>query len=108
MVKNFLLGLAVVALATANAATTYKVTFFQPVVVNGTQLKPGDYKVEVQDNKVLIKQGKVMAEAPVKIMSNEEKYSRDVVRMNGTDIEEIRIGGTHTRLVFDKAGVSTN
>ena len=108
MVKGLTIGFATLALAAASAATSYNVTFFEPVVVNGTTLKAGEYKVEVNDNKAIIKKGKAVAESPIKIESNEAKYPSTSVRLAGTQLEEIRVGGTRTKLVFEKTGVATN
>jgi hypothetical protein len=109
VVKGFTIGFATLALAIASAASSYNVTFYDPVVVNGTTLKPGDYKVEVGENKVVIKRGRAIAESPVKVETNEAKYSSTTIRLGeGTQLEEIRIGGTHTRLVLEKTGVATN
>jgi hypothetical protein len=109
MVKNVLLGFATAALAVASAATSYNVTFYQPVTVNGAQLKAGDYKVELKsDNMAVIKQGKTETEAPVKVETGSQKFSRTAVRINGTQLEEIRVGGTDKRLVFEKSGNATN
>ena len=108
MVKNVLLGFASFAVAVASAAANYTVTFYQPVMVNGSELKPGDYKLELKDNTAVLKQGKKEANAPVKVEQGGEKYDRTSVRMNGTAVEEIRIGGTNTRVVFDKTGAATN
>jgi len=108
VVKALTLGFASLALAAASAATSYNVTFFQPVVVNGTTLKAGEYKVEINDNKAIIKKGKALAESPVKVESNEAKYPTTSVRLAGAQVEEIRVGGTRTKLVFEKTGVATN
>ena len=109
MVKGLTIGFATLALAVASAATSYNVTFFEPVVVNGTTLKAGDYKVEISDNKAIIKKGKVVAESPVRVESNDAKYPSTSVRLlGGTQVDEIRVGGTRTRLVFEKTGVATN
>jgi hypothetical protein len=108
MVKNILLGFASLALAVASAATSYSVTFYQPVMINGSELKAGDYKVELKDKTAVIKQGKVMTEAPVTVQNDSQKYQRTAVRLNGMQVEEIRIGGTSTRIVFDKASNATN
>jgi hypothetical protein len=108
VVKGLTIGFVTFALAVASAATSYRVTFFEPVVLNGTTLKPGDYRVEINDNKAIIKRGKTVAESPVKVESNEAKYSTTSVRLAGPQVEEIHIGGTHTKLVFEKAGVATN
>jgi hypothetical protein len=109
MVKNVLLGFATAALAVASAASSYSVTFFQSVTVNGTELKAGDYKLELKDNGMaVIKQGKVMTEAPVKIETENQKFARSSVRINGNQVEEIRLGGTTKRVVFEKSGNATN
>jgi hypothetical protein len=108
MVKNILLGFTSVALSVASAAGSYTVTFYQSVMVNGSELKPGDYKLELKDNTAVIKQGKTVAEAPVKVENEGQKYSRTAVRMNGMQVDEIRIGGTNTRVVFDKTSNATN
>jgi hypothetical protein len=103
--KKVLLFLATGALAVAAAGTAYKVTFFQPSWVNGTELKPGEYKIEVAGDKATIKNGKNTVETAVKVESNGEKYSSTAVRYQNGDgkyrIQEIRIGGTNTKLVFN-------
>jgi hypothetical protein len=108
MVKNILLGLGFVALVVASAATSYRVTFSTPVVINGAQLKAGDYQVELKEKTALIKQGKTVTETPVKVENSDQKFDRSSVRLDGTQVEEIRLGGTHTRLVFEKTGNATN
>jgi hypothetical protein len=108
MVKNVLLGFGSFALAVVSAATSYNVTFYQPVMINGSELKAGDYKVELKDKTAVIKQGKTVTEAPVAVENDSTKYQRTSVRLNGMQVEEIRIGGTNTRLVFDKTANATN
>ena len=108
MVKRLTIAFASLALAVASAASSYSVTFFQPVEVNGTTLKAGDYSVEVKDNKAIIKRGKSVAEVPVKVENNDAKYQTTSVRLAGTQVEEIHVGGTRTKLVFEKTGVATN
>jgi hypothetical protein len=108
MVKNILLGFASFGLAVASAASSYNVTFYQPVMVNGSELKPGDYKVELKDKTAVIKQGKTATEAPVRIENDGKKFERTSVRLHGMQVEEIRIGGTNTRIVFDTGSNATN
>jgi hypothetical protein len=109
MVKNILLGFASLALAVvASAASSYNVTFYQPVMINGSELKAGDYKLELKDKTAVIKQGKTVTEAPVKVQNDSQKFQRTAVLMNGMQVEEIRIGGTTTRIVFDKTSNATN
>lgn len=100
--KKLLIGFTTVALAVASAGTKYNVTLFQPSTVNGTELKPGDYKVEVDGSKAIFKTGKKVVEAPVKVEETSNKFSTNTVRyVEGTHVQEIRLGGTHTKLVFE-------
>jgi hypothetical protein len=108
MVKKMVLGFASLALAIASAASSYNVTFYQPVMINGSELKAGDYKVELKDKMVVIKQGKTVTEAPASIQNDSQKYARTAVRLNGMQVDEIRIGGTSTRIVFEKTSNATN
>lgn len=108
MVKKILLGFAGLALAIASAATSYKVTFYEPVMINGSELKPGDYKLEIKDKTAVLSQGKTTTEAPVTVQNEAQKFQRTAVRLNGTQVQEIRIGGTTTRVVFDKGSNATN
>lgn len=108
MIKKFVLGMGVFALAILSAANSYNVTFYDPVVINGTTLKAGDYTLEIKENTAIIRQGKVMAQASVKIENNDKKFATNTVRVSGTQLEEIKLGGTHTRLVFEKTGTATD
>lgn len=104
MIRKLALSFSAFALAIASAASTYTVTLYQPSIVNGTELKPGDYKVEVKDNTVTISKGKQSVQSPVKTETAESKFSSTSVRyLNGDGkyrLQEIRIGGTNTKLVF--------
>jgi hypothetical protein len=102
--KKLMLSFAILALAIASA-DTYRVTLFQPSVVSGTELKPGDYKLEVTDHKVVISKGKTSVEAAVKVEKADSKFKSTSVRYANGDgkltVQEIRLGGTTTRLVFN-------
>jgi hypothetical protein len=109
MVKNVLLGFATAALAMASAGTSYNVTFYQPVMVNGAELKAGDYTLELKDdNTAVIKQGETVAEAHVKVKNDSQTYDRNIVRLNHRRVEEIRLAGSTKRLLFEKSGNVTN
>jgi hypothetical protein len=105
MTNKILLSFATLALAAASAASSYRVTLFQPSIVAGQELKPGDYKVTVKDNKATIASGKHSVEASVKTETAENKFSSTTVRYSNGDgkyrVQEIRLGGTNTRLVFE-------
>jgi len=103
--KKILLSFTTLALAISSAASTYKVTLFQPAVVNGTELKAGEYKITVKDNnKAVLQSGKTSVEADVKTETADSKFSSTSVRfLNGEGkyrVQEIRLGGTNTKLVF--------
>lgn len=87
------------------AAATYTVTLFQPSLVAGKELKPGDYKLIVEDGKAVIQKGKEKVEATVRVEQSDSKFSSTSVRYteeNGKlKIQEIRLGGTTTKLVFN-------
>ena len=103
--KKILLSFATVALAVASAANSYRVTLFQPAVVNGTELKPGDYKVTLKDDKAVLTSGKTSVEAKVKQETASSKFSSTTVRYTDSagkyHVQEIRLGGTTTKLVFE-------
>jgi hypothetical protein len=102
MTKAALFLLAAAAVASARS---YTVTLFQPATFGDVELKPGEYKVEVNEQKAVIRNGKVHGESPVKIENGETKYDSTTVRYSNGDgkmkIQEIRLGGTKTKLVFD-------
>jgi hypothetical protein len=104
MIKMLSFSLAALALSVASAASAYKVTLFQPSLVNGTELQPGVYRVELKDNKAVISRGKQSVEAPVTTETAASKFASTTVRFNNGDgkyrLQEIQIGGTNTKLVF--------
>jgi len=107
MRKNFMLfALAAAGLASAE---TYHVKLLDPTVLNGTELKAGEYKVDVADNKAIFHSGKKSVEAPVKVETAGGKFANTTLRYGaGADgkmtLQAIQVGGSKTRLVFGGAG----
>lgn len=102
MMKNVLLCFSTIALATAFAASSYKVTLFDASTVNGTTLKPGDYKMQLTGSGIVLKNGKDATEVPAKTEIADKKYSTTSVRYNNKhEIQEIWIGGTKTKVVLN-------
>ncbi len=90
---------------TVFAGDTYRVELFKPISVNGTLLKQGECKLQLVDNKVVFKQGKTTVEAPVKVEATGQKFLTTTVSVNEDTNQpnEIRLGGTKTKLLFDGA-----
>ncbi len=93
-----------VALMMASAAT-YHVTLYHPTVVAGQELKAGDYKVTVDGDKAVISMGKLKVEAAARLETADTKFSSTSVRYaeegGKLKIQEIRLGGTNQRLIFN-------
>ena len=87
------------------SAATYNVTLFQPSVVAGKELKAGDYKVTIDGDKAIISMGKQKIEASAKLETAESKFSSTSVRYTTEagkmKIQEIRLGGTNQKVVFN-------
>ena len=106
MHRKLVAGFALLsALTLASAANTFSVNLYKTTVVNGTTFKAGECKLELKDNQVVLKQGKNTAEAPVKVENGSDKFSSTTVGYtDGNRIQEIRLGGTTTKVLFDGSG----
>ena len=73
-------------------------------VVAGTKLAPGDYKLQVDGDKVKIYSTKQSVETTAKVETNGTKYAGTRVKYDNSDgsyrVLEIYLGGTNTKLVF--------
>ena len=100
----FLIVVTLMAVSFATAKT-YTVKLHQPSMVEGKELKPGSYKVELNDAKVMITNGKETVETAVKTEEGDVRFSSTSVRYTDDNgkmkIREIRLGGTSTKLVFN-------
>ena len=102
---KFLFAFAVLALVIASAKS-YTINLFEAAKVGNTELKAGEYKVELVDQKAVIRAGKVESQVPVKVESAPTKYATTSV-VYGTDggtrqVREIHLGGTNTKLVLSE------
>lgn len=86
-------------------AASYSVTLFQPSTVAGTELKAGEYKLTIDGDKATIVKGKEKVEAAVKMETADTKFAATSVRYTDQGgkmkIQEIRLGGTNTKVVFN-------
>lgn len=104
MMRKVLPFFLIAGLAVASARS-YTVSLFETATVGSTELKPGEYKIEVNDQKAVIHSGKVRTESNVKVEEGDTRFATTVVRYGKSAdgkalIQEIRIGGTKTRLLF--------
>ena len=86
-------------------AKSYRLTLYESSILGSTELKPGEYTLELKDQTVVLKNGKAQAEAPVKVENEPSKFPTTTVRYSNGDgkykITEIRLGGTHIKLVMN-------
>lgn len=106
MLKNVLFLTAILLLSvTVISAKTFTVTLHQPSVVEGKELKPGNYKVQLAGETATITNGKQTVESAIKTEETSERFSATSVRYTEKDgkmtIREIRVGGTGTKVVFN-------
>ena len=100
--KKLLVMLALLGASLAYAKS-FHVTLYEKSVLGSTELKPGDYTVELKDQQVVIRSGKVEASAGVTVENESTKFGTTTVRYSNGDgrfhIQEIRLGGTNMKLV---------
>jgi|SwirhirootsSR2_FD_contig_71_3310455_length_462_multi_3_in_0_out_0_1 hypothetical protein len=105
--SNVLLFVCTGALALAGSAASYKVTFFMPSEVAGKQFRAGEYKIQINGDKAVIRDSKGTVEAPVKVETGDTKFATTSIRYQNVDgkakVDQIRVGGTNTTLVFGAA-----
>ena len=86
-------------------AKSYRLVLYEKSMLGSTELKPGEYTIELKDEQVLVKNGKLEAQAAVKVENDAGKFSTTTVRYSNGDghyhIQEIRLGGTHMKLVVN-------
>jgi hypothetical protein len=104
MKKALLFACLMAGMAFASAKS-FTITLFEPAMIGGTELKAGDYKFELQDQKIVIKHGHDTTEAAVKVETGEGKFSSTAVTYANADgknkVQEIRLGGTNMKLVLN-------
>ena len=104
--KKLVLSVVAFAGMALAAGKTYDLKLYSSAMVGNTELKAGEYRVEVTDDKAVIKGAKVQKEAAVKIETSDDKYPTTTVRLSAGEkpqIKEIRLGGTKTKLVFSES-----
>jgi hypothetical protein len=102
---KYAVGLTAFTLGIASAASSYSVKLTSPMSIGSTQLKAGEYKVEVQGDKAVFKMGKSSTEVPATLAKGDQKkYPVTSLVSNGTNLVEIDLGGTTDKIVFSPSG----
>ena len=106
-INKLMLGACVFSLGIATAASTYHVRISDPTWVGQNELKPGDYQVKVEGDKVTFKMGKTMVAVPAKVETNTAKFSdtqMDIKTENGqAKLKELDLGGTKSKIVLSES-----
>jgi acetamidase/formamidase len=105
MIQRVLM-LSLISLASVSAGEKnpkFDVTLYQPVVLNGTTFKAGEAKMEIVDGKAVLTQGKVTAQAAVKVELAKNKYLQTRIGFKDSQISDVSVGGTNKHIVFQEA-----
>lgn len=94
------LGLATLALGIASAASSHNITLYNPMTVGDVHLKAGSYTVEMKGDKAVFTSGKKAVEVPATLGTNDQKYKATSLVSNNSNIQEIDLGGTKSKIVF--------
>ena len=94
--SSLFMGLAGVAIASAGAR--YSIHIAEPVTVAGTELNPGDYRMELDGEKATIHAGKSSVATNVKTEEGATKY----IANGKYKLSEIHLRGTRMKIVFNE------
>jgi hypothetical protein len=105
--NKLMLGACVFSLGIATAASSYHVRIADPTWVGTAELKPGEYEVKVDGDKVTFKQGKNVVAVTAKVETSAFKYSdtqMDIKTENGqAKLRELDLGGTKSKIMLTDA-----
>jgi|SRR5208282_456352 len=69
----------------------------------GKQLKAGEYTFTADENKLtVLKQGKVVAEAPIQWQDATSKYAMNAVVLDGNQVREVRFSGKNRTAIVQQ------
>ena len=101
--KRLLLAITLLGASIASAKT-YSIKLSSPAFIGNSQLKSGEYRLELKGDSVLVKDGKMVSEFPVHVENEARKFDNTSVTTSSEGgsnrIEEIHLGGTTVKLVF--------
>jgi hypothetical protein len=106
-ISKLALALTTFAIGIASAASNYSVTIPAAMQAGQTQLKPGDYKVTVDADKVTFKSGKNVVEIPATVEKGATKYRDTMLDSAGSQLQDIQFGGTNLKVIFKSTSAPT-
>jgi len=103
--KKLLFIFCALALPAAYAADkTFRFSLHEQATLNGTELKAGDYRVQIDGDKATIRVGNTEIDVAVKVETADHKFRDTMVALEGPSghhrLSEIDLGGSNTRIVF--------
>jgi hypothetical protein len=99
-ISKLALALTTFAIGIASAASNYSLTLSSVTMVGQAELKPGDYKVTIEGDKVTFKNGKDSIEIPATVEKGAKKYPETLLDSSGSQLQDIQFGGTNLKVIF--------
>lgn len=104
MKKTLLLSFVALGTTAFASSNNYKLELTQDSVIEGKNLKAGEYRVSFENGNAVIKHGKETIEVPAREETEGSKFaSSSLIYQADGKLSEVRFGGTHTKLIFEGA-----
>jgi hypothetical protein len=84
----------------AGPTGSYTISVPATLQVGDAHLKPGTYKVSVEGNQAMFRQGKSSISVPVNVEKNRNTAQDTAMETAGSSLHAINLGGTNVKLVF--------
>jgi len=102
--KTLLLSFVVLGSMAFAAGNTVRVNLDRDSVIEGKTVRAGNYKISVENGNAVLSHGKESIQVPAREEAAPNKFPSTELTYKGTaDLQEIDLGGTTTRIVFEGA-----
>jgi uncharacterized protein with PhoU and TrkA domain len=102
--KTILVSFVALSSMAFAAGNISKVNLDHDSVIEGKTLKAGAYKLSMENGNAILRRGKESIEVPAKEENSSTKFgATELMYKDSTTLEEIDLGGTTTRIVFEGA-----
>jgi len=98
--SKVIFSVATFALAVASAASGYSVKVYDSIWIGTTQIKAGDYTIQMEGDKAIFKSGKNVVEVPATFSAGEHKFAYTALVTVDSKLHEIDLGGTKDKILF--------